>query len=220
MTATAPTPAAPLSPAARTAISLALFVHFFAVGVAALAYTRPSELVQRLRTLLAPYNQTLSFDLTYRTYPTARLYWTHGAADDVDFTIEVEFRSPDNRQPLATHTVPDPGLAPGVRRWRYQALANAAGTLAGNEDYENAIPRGVVGGLLSEQGQTRATVRLRGHNLLTRENAASSRPADRDPFAPSRYTQAYEADAKLVGGRAQLVKSASARETAPVRPAR
>lgn len=206
-------PALPDSPL-RTALSLAIFLHLFAVAVALAAYTRSSELQQQLRQLLGVYTQPLNFDLSYRSYTPAQLFLTHGTEIDVNFAVRVDAGAGTT----GSATLPEPGLRPRLRLQRRQSLANMAGNLAGNEAVESFLIKGIAGRALSEAGAGKGRVRLTAHYLVDRATVRRGPPPD--PLAPNRFADVYDADVVLADGQVDLLKRTTSQETAPERRGR
>ncbi len=179
-------PTAPSAPSAevRGLVSFVLFVHLFLVAIALTAYTSPSSLQERLRDLFAPYLVTLNFDLNPNAYPMGRFYLTHERETDVDATIHIDARLPDGSE--RSLTIPEPGLWPGERRRRYQALANAAETLVESDEMQAALPRAIAGSVLREWGATGGEVRIERHLLLRPRTwlraIGPKRPAQPEPL--------------------------------------
>jgi hypothetical protein len=215
MEPSAPQPPAPVwGSEARTAASLILIVHLFAVVVAVTTYTRPGPLQERLHDLFDPYLRNLHLTAYPVSYPFARFHLTHALPNDVDFTCQVEF-SKDGKS--ETVSVPEPGLQPLVRYRRYQALANAAGTLAdteANEDFNAILPKSIAGSILRSRGATQGVFRCRAHYLPELE--AVTEGDDGRPKAPVNDATIYEAQV-LVGERTVDVLRKS--ETLDVAPA-
>jgi hypothetical protein len=209
------TSAALPAPEARTFLSLAIFVHLFAISVGMLAYANPSPLESRLKRVFAPYLRTFNFDLAHTDYTPPPYYLTHATATDVDFLVQVEFKRPDGSK--ATIDLPAEGMR-GERRLRYQMLANAVGSLAenGDEARQAILPQAIVAAVLEREGSTEGVVRCRAHQMHDIPTAQATNPARRDPNAPELYRIVYEADARLFDGKFLLVKRKAAGETAPV----
>jgi hypothetical protein len=199
----------------RGLISFLLFIHLFVVVMGLAAYVQPSPLEERLRDLFAPYLVALNFDLKSTAYPTGRFYLTHDRETDVDAVIRIEAKLSDGTE--QSLTIPEPGLWPPERRRHYQALANAAETLAENEDLQAALPRTIAGAVLRSWGAKTGDVRIDRHLPLGRADVESSDPKRHDPFDASRYSTVYDAHVLLsAGGQVDLIKKVAAGETAPV----
>jgi hypothetical protein len=211
--------APPWSGEARSLASLLLFAHLFALVVAVTTYTRPSELQVRLHDLFAPYLRNLHLTAYPVSYPFARYYLTHSLPTDVDFSCEVEFTNSDGA--VEKVSIPMTGLQPLVRLRRYQAIANAAGTLAdaeANEDFNSILPKAIAGSILKRRGATQGTVKLLAHYLPQLEDMGEIAAGRREPPV----TVIYEAQVFTSGGNVELLKKSTTLEVAPVetRPAK
>jgi hypothetical protein len=197
----------------RSFVSLLLFAHIFALVVAVTTYSRPSQVQQTLHDLFAPYLRNLHFTAYPVSYPFARYYLTHALPTDVDFSCEVEYQ--DQQGKTEKVSIPEPDLQPLVRRRRYQALANAAGTLAdaeASDDFSSILPKGIAGSILKSHGATQGTIRLRAHYIPQIELMDESDPARRTPPA----ADTYEAQVFTSGATVELLKKSTTLEVAPV----
>lgn len=202
------------SPEVRSLVSLLLFVHVFIVFVAVTTYTRPSDLQQRLHQLFAPYLRMFHLTAYPVSYPFARYHLTHALPTDVDFTCEVEFEANGQAQ---TVTIPQRPLWPLIRSRRYQALANATGTLAdeeGDEDLGGILPRAIAASVLRSYGATQGTFRCRAHYLPQLEQMPEVAAGKREALENYRVT--YEAQVIAQGGVVELLKKSRTLEVAPV----
>src|SRR6185295_18151374 len=163
----------PLPPqGVRTVLSLLLFLHLFSLAVVVVCYGNPlgieeqASLSRRLLDVLSPYVETFNLNLGHRYQvstppntavdPIARYYLTRSFPSDIDFTVEIEAR----RKAGTTETVviPPGDLWPTERLRRYQLLANAVGSLSGNEQVagddsvELILPKAVAGAVLAQLG--------------------------------------------------------------------
>ena len=149
MTNVTPTSPATWSPEARTWVSLLLFVHLFAVFVAVTTYTRPSDLQEQLHEPVRALPAQPAPDAVPVSYPFARYYLTHAAPRPTSISrAKSTSRAPSGKQRV---TIPDRRLVAAIRFRRYQALANAAGSLAqpeGNEDLAGILPKAIAGSIL------------------------------------------------------------------------
>ena len=220
-----PQPNDPASPAdselpsegRRTVISFLLFVHLFALGVAIASNAAPvSPLRRQLREVpfIRPYLQLLYMDLGYN------FHLTYSEEYDTDHFFELELSRKNTSGPETTKIVlPPSGLRPPIRRGRYHNLALNAARLEGDDQFESLLPKAIAKRLLAEAHVTEGNhrIRCRRHYLLTRAMVGSTDPEVRDPFALERYATVYEADVFFDDqGELQIVKTASATETAPV----
>jgi hypothetical protein len=203
---------------ARTAASLLLFAHLFAVVVAVTAFTRPSFLQQRLHELFDPYLRNLHLTAYPASYPFARYQLTHALPTDVDFSCRVEYPAADGQE--QSITIPQSDLQPPIRRRRYQGLFNAAGTLAedeSNEDAAGILPKAIGGSILKQHQAKQGTIRLRAHYLPEIEDMADIQSGRRDPRANDR--DVYEAQVFVTGARVDVLRKATTLEVAPVESA-
>jgi len=206
------------SPEARTWASLLLFAHLFAVFVAVTTYTRPSLLQQQLHGLFAPYLRNLHLTAYPVSYPFARYHLTHAASSDVDFVVEVDVQKSDGS--TQTVTLPPAPLQPLVRFRRYQALANATGTLASGELDEAAasiLPKVIAGSIIKREQAVGGTLRIKALGLSNVEdmtNLAAVRRA-----AEQNQTTIYEAQVIVGPAGVELLKKSTTLEVAPIQGA-
>jgi hypothetical protein len=208
-------PQLPWSPEARTWVSLLLFAHLFAVFVACTSYTRPSLLQERLHALFEPYLRNLHLTALPVSYPFARFHLTHGAASDVDFSVEVDVQKADGS--TDTVTIPAAGLRPLVRFRRYQALANATGTLATGELGEAAssiLPKAIAGSIIARDEASGGLVRIRAHGLPDIDDLANLEAVAR--AARENVSNTYEAQVIVGPAGVELLKKSTTLEVAPV----
>jgi len=199
----------------RSLVSLLIFAHLFALFVGVTTYTRPSDLQLRLHGLFGPYLRNLHFTAHQVSYPVARYYLTHALPTDVDFTCQVDFTASDGTEQQAT--IPPADLQPLIRARRYQAIANAAGTMAdpeANEDLASVLPKALAGALLKQHGATQGTIRIRANYIPQIEDMAEVAAGRRSP--PT--NDVYEAKVFFTGNSVELLKKASKLEVAPAEP--
>lgn len=200
---------------ARTAASLLLFAHLFAVIVAVTTYTRPSFLQQRLHEVFDPYLRNLHLTAYPVSYPFARYHLTHALPIDVDFSCQVQFQDAAGHD--QTISIPAAGLQPMVRQRRYQTLANAAGSMSddeANEDAAGILVKAIGGSILKRHGAAQGTFRLRAHYLPEIEDIAGVVPGRGVP--PANYRDVYEAQVLVDGDRVDVLKKSTTLEVAPV----
>ncbi len=207
------------SPEVRSWVSLLLFMHLFAVLVAVTSYSRPSGLQEKLHTLFAPYLRNLHLTAALpASYPFARFYLTHNLSTDVDFSCDVEISNKDGS--VEKVSIPASGLWPLVRFRRYQALANAAGTLSegeANEELASILPRAIAGSILQARGALEGTVRCRAHYLPEIESLAGNESTRR--AALENYRDIYQAQVFVTSSGVELLKKSTTLEVAPVETA-
>ena len=198
----------------RSAASLLLFIHLFAVIVAVTTYTQPSLLQRRLHELCDLYVRNLHLSAYPVTYPFARFHLTHANPTDVDFSCEMTIDSagPD----AAPIVIPPPGLQPLVRYRRYQALANATGTLAEDALDDGAagiLPRAIGGSILKRRDAAQGEFRVRAHYLPEIDDMATVESGDRAPL--ENYSNTYEAQVFVSGDKVEILRRSSTLEVAP-----
>jgi hypothetical protein len=205
-----------LSPGARSAISLVLFIHLFAVAVALSSYANPSGVQVRLREMLAIYLQNLNFDLNQNAYNTGRFHQTHATPTDVDFLVQIEAALPDGS--TRSLSIPEDGLVPPLRQRRYQSLANAIGNMAENEEYQAVLPRAIAASVLSDWGVSSGKFTCRAHFLPDIDYRTSADPKVRDPFSETYHRIPYQATVIVTPDQVYVNKIGEARDVAPVDP--
>lgn len=207
------------SPEVRTWVSLLLFVHLFAVVVAVTTYTRPSLVQEQLHELFAPYLRNLHLTAYPNSYPFARFYLTHALPTDAEYSCQIEFQAPDGK--TETVVIPSSGLQPRVRYRRYQALANATGTLAeneSNEDFSSILPRAIAGSILKRRGASQGVLRCKAHDSPEMESMAELESGRRGPLEI--YRDVYEAQVFVTSSGVELLKKSTRLEVAPVEGAK
>lgn len=200
-------------PELRNWVSLLIFLHLFAVFVAVTAYTRPSGMQEQLHRVFGMYLRNLHMTAFPVTYPFARYHLTHASPTDVDFTCEVEVT--DDSGAKQTTVIPVDGLFPRVRYRRYQALANATGSLAANEEndeFNSILPKAIAGGILKRHGATQGLFRCRAHYLPEPETMGTYNPEQRGDLD----RVVYEAQVFLSPTGVELLKKSSTLEVSPV----
>jgi hypothetical protein len=199
---------------ARTWASLALFIHLAAVFVAVTTFTRPSELQDELHQLFAPYLRNLHLTPYPVTYPFARYHLTLGSDSDAEFTCEVDFDQ--NDAGAQTVAIPTRGVQPGIRYRRYQAMSNAAGAMAvdeQSEDLSGILPGAIAGGVLRQHGATSGVVRVRGHFPPDLERMTEAAASGNNPL--ENYRVVYEAQVFVNPTGVEVLKKSQKLETAP-----
>lgn len=203
----------PLSPSARTAISIVLFLQIAAVLIVVFARGGAgiaSGLQQRLRASVPgvrQYAQLLHNDLGYN------YHLTQGGPEDDDCLVEIELNLPDG----STHaeTIPDRGLTPPLRYQRHRMLAFMAAMAAGDPEAESRVPLAIAQRLVQETGATGGTIRVRRHMAQSPEEAASTDKLRGDPNSANYWSTVYDAQILVADGEVNLLKKASALERAP-----
>lgn len=203
------------SPETRSWVSLLLFVHLFAVFVAVTTYTRPSLLQERLHDLFDPYLRNLHLTALPVSYPFSRYHLTHAGPSDADFSVEVDVQQPDGSS--ETVTLPAAGLQPLVRFRRYQALANAAGTLASGELGDAAssiLPKTIASSVIAHNAGAGGVVRIEAHGLPDIDDLANLESVAR--AARQNVSNVYEAQVIVSPAGVELLRKSTTLEVAPV----
>jgi hypothetical protein len=203
----------------RTWVSLVLFAHLFAVVVAVTSYTRPSLLQQRLHDLFVPYLRNLHLTALPNSYPYARFHLTHGGSSDVDYQVEVDVERADGS--AATASIPSGPLQPLIRLRRYQALANAAGTLAAGEfaeEYTSILAKAIAASVLKQENATGGTIRIRALGLPTEADMTGLSGVAR--AARENVSDVYEAQVLVGPLGVELLRRSTTLEIAPIEGAR
>ncbi len=178
------------SSALTTALSLALFMHLFVVGVMLASNWSVSTLQSRLLGLLRPYAQALNFDLNYTPF-----YLTHGTLADVDHRLEYRAGLADEGTPWA---VIGGGASPwGESAKRYDRWAKLMASYA-DQDLEQVpaeIARAAAEHVRSRTSTAPTQIRVRRHLLQTMDAAAGQdNNAQRNPHHESYFQTPYEAN--------------------------
>ena len=189
----------------RTVVSLLLFIHLFALGVAVVSNKGElsSPLQRQLRSvpLLMDYLQFLDMDMPYN------FDLTQGELLDIDHVVLVDLTLADGTSQQVV--LPDDTIRPRTRRLRYLKLADNMAFLTGDPDREGLLPGAVAGAIMNRYGVNEATITCRGQYLLTAEDVGSSDLTRRDPYHPRRFRTVYEARALRSDGQVGLVKTSS-----------
>jgi hypothetical protein len=203
------------SPETRTWVSLLLFVHLFAVVVAVTTYTRPSALQRRLHGVFAPYLRNLHLTALPSSYPFARFHLTFAGESDVDYSVEVDTLLVDGT--TETIELPRTPLQPLVRWRRYQALANAAGTLSSGDMGDAAtsiLPKAIAGGILRSENATGGAIRIRAFGIPDENSLDSLEAVAR--AAKENVSDVYEAQVILGPSGVELLRKSTTLDSAPI----
>jgi len=220
---------------ARTAISMGLFLHLFALTVAFASNTSPMIIEnQRLRPdvkrqlrqvpLVTPYLRVLNMDTGFgagNEYRGDDFHLTHGMQWDTDHTVEVDLTLADGS--TKSYVLPEPDLEPRLRRRRLQNLTVRTARLAttGNEVVEGRLPRAIAAHLVARaQAETGQTVTggwivCRSHLLQDTLAPESSDDAVRDPFSDQYYRDVIAYNILVTNGLVELLKDESRADSAP-----
>jgi hypothetical protein len=203
------------SPETRTWVSLLLFVHLFALGVAITAYTRPSNLQRRLHEVFQPYLRNLHLTALPNSYPYARFHLGHGGATDVDFRVEVTPRRAGDSE--TAFELPSSPLQPLVRLRRYQALANAAGTLGSGElgdALPSLLPKTIGAYALRQLGVSSGEIRIQ--SLGAPDFEQLNNPTTIERASRENVNNIYEAQVIQGPAGVELLRKATTLEIAPI----
>jgi hypothetical protein len=211
-------PAAPLSDAARTVISLLLFVHLFALAVTFFgnyegsdlvsAQARGSSLVPRLQAVIRPYTYPLWLDWPLQNH------LTYGAAFDFDHYVEVAIAPTEDTTEPEVLRLPEESAGPGLRANRFRRLAWYVARLAEDRERSEVLPLAIGGGIAKQHDATKAQVRsFRRQPLILGEAGGIDESA-----RAAADERIYAADVFFLPGldRPQLNKVGEARDVAPV----
>lgn len=211
------TPPALPSQTFRTVVSLLLFVHLFALGVAMLSNPRDgmaSRLLYRLGQvrLLSSYLEVLWMDMSYD------YFHTYGPLEFVaplgtDHLAEIELKYADGRS--ETLNSPADGLFPPQRKRRYMNLWNNAARTVGQQAAESLLPATIAKSLLTQTGAQSATIKIKRHNPQGMDQARSTDVKARNPMDPSYYQLLYTGYGQLKNGQFAFQKVEDAGGSAP-----
>jgi hypothetical protein len=204
-------------PAARTALTLLLIFHLFAVAIGVLSRAQP---VSPLRNQLADvpfirhYLQLLHLDFAYN------FHLTDGTVNDVDHFVVVDRADAAKREERSPEGIeiqlPPIGIAPGIRRERYQQLAllTAVDQLA-----RPRLSAAIGGGLLRHAHAPEGTYRfrIRRQMLVAREDTDLTDPSRSGAYAEERMATAYEGAILFDDPQAEFIEIAPEQERAGLR---
>jgi hypothetical protein len=165
--------------------------------------------------LFEPYLRTLHLTAFPNTYPFARFHLSHAGPTDVDFLVEVEAQRSDGTS--ETVSLPTTPLQPLIRLRRFQALANATGTLASGEIGDAAtsvLPKAIAGSILRQQGADAGAIRVRSLGLPNLEETTSL--ADIARAARENTADIYEAQVIVGPSGVELLRKSTTLEVAPI----
>ena len=222
-----PPPGEP-SPELRTIVSLLVFVHLFAFGLAVLTNSDSgvSELLRDVR------ERTPGLDPYLTQLWINRPYDYHLMNDlplDYDHRLEAAIHYPDGR-PDELVTLPPAGVWPSERRQRYQQiawhvnrfkiLAEGQGATEDNEQRKVLISGAIGAGLLRQHPEaTSVAVKCIFHRGIRRDQLASSDKKESNPEDPQYYETVSNVTVLLVGGRPEVFENLPLPEVAPVHKA-
>ncbi len=221
------TPAAgSLSSGARTTISLLLFVHLFALGVAILSNTSPvpdpgerslPDLKRQLRQVpgVVPYLQVLNMDYGYiggDRYQGADYQLTHYTPWDLAYRMELSLKLPDGSETMVT--IPNESLQPRLRRLHYQMLASRAARLEGYDGPDAQIPLAVATHYVRRFGATGGRLRCVAEFERTMEELSDVNPAAKQELPPLVPRTSLDFFVLVAGEQVSLLKAESTRDAA------
>lgn len=207
----------------RTAISLFLFFHLFALFVtfAGNFGVRGSYALSGLRrklhenTGLRYYLQLLDMDTSYAN---AMIYNT---VEDFDHSIDILLDTPtsiglepEDFAKLEKIELMPAGAWPGARRRRFWMLALNTALNEGNQDLEPILPYALANGMFHAHGTEDGThlFRCRAQRPMSRGEYEAEDPALRDPNHRSYFFSVYEASLLKSGDTLGLSKQESSGE--------
>jgi hypothetical protein len=220
------TPGMP-SQGVRTAITLLLMLHLFALFVAVSSKARVlgtpanDEFTYRRSQLrnvpfVKSYLQLLHMDLSYA------YNLTYASPFDTDhvFEIELDWTGETHGDEAVKRQLPPADMGRNLRRHRYQKLARFAAfyTEQENSSLESTIPHAVARTMLADEGIEQGNHRmiLKRHLLVSWGDVDSLDPGLSDPNHPNYWASPYEADLKFFKGELLITKQEKAFRTAPV----
>lgn len=211
--------AIPVGGPARTALTLLLIVHLFAVTVGVLAYSFP---LSPLRSQLAevpfirPYLQLLHIDTAYN------FHLTDGLEDDLDHFVVVlpqDASADPAGETSAALRLPERGMQPGIRRERFQQLAQRAAAGAEGDPVRPLLSKTIGGAMLRHADAPDGTYRFRvqRQRVVAREDVNSPDASRSDPYDASRFATAYEGAIILDGSGVYFTEIAPEEQRAGLR---
>lgn len=198
----------------RTALTLLLMWHLFAVAVALgsnFGTESPLRSALRRAPLVEPYLQLLDMDIAYD------VRWTDGSETDQDHALIVESAEKSDGQPVVVQ-FPADDLQPGQRRRRLQMLAYHLAEQAQQENdaLVSEIPQAVGAKVLADLGVKQVKLRCRAHDVQTPVDASAADRARSNPNAPRYYRDVYQANVFDSGKETLVMKIEQRRDVAPV----
>jgi len=184
---------------ARSFISLALFIHLFAISVAMIANSAivPSQLLSTVRGTVLRY--------LYLTWTDVGFDYSYlGSELDMQHKLVADFRRGDGS--IESRPVEPEGLT-GIRHDRYVRLARNVAARLQNPDQEGLLPSMIGGGLLrrTQSESSDVIIRCELHPpvdfLAYRSGARNPPPAE----------TLYQARVRLVDSQARIVEKFDSR---------
>jgi hypothetical protein len=185
----------------RTALTLLLIAHLFAVVIGVLSSARPLSPLRNQLTevpFIRPYLQLLHMDTAYN------FHLTDGLEEDLDHSLLIEPQAAPAEQLEGTLLVlrlPEQGLQPGMRRERFQQLAQRASAGGEGDPVRPVLSKAIGGALLKRANAPDGTYRFRVQRqmMLAREDVDSPQATMSDPYYTGRFATAYEGAIILSG---------------------
>lgn len=196
----------------RTALSLLLFIHLFAVATGMLSNGTASKLELAVRRVpfLTGYVQLLGLDASYQ------FHLTYGEPADFDHYVSAELTQANGQK--VERTLPALGVWPGQRYRRLERFARAVASPPNEQDPYDLLARRLAQFWIAETDAVGGTIRapeVDVERLRTEEPLSKPRWADAGEFRDEYYRGGYQAYVLLVDGRVELMRTAGAGETAP-----
>lgn len=205
----------------RSIVSLVLFIHFFCVFVGMTCVAQPfSPFQARLRYVLWPYTQLLSFDLDGKPYYLTEYFDPGAAAEEftdahADFRIEVLPAEKDASDDSNWISLSDTGLKGGERRQRYQRLATRMVEVSENNTAVSLLAQGVGNEYYARLDELPQKIRVRVHLPQPRSWVDSSNKERLDPDGPAYFRTLVSFNVTgLLDGKVALSEEISAAEAA------
>ncbi len=208
----------------RTVVSLALFIHLFALGVALMA-NRPvlsSPLERQLKTVpfLSQYLQLLWMDLSYDYHQTNGMVpddngqrMTISPAMDFDHRLEIELTTENGTE---TVVIPQAKF-PRQRYVREQRLADEVIRRVGDQNNEARMPAAITRYWMEKTGASKALFRCIEQMPVAPEvlRQRTDDLGSQDPNDERYFSVVFEGTAQLRKGNFVFSKVESTRDAAP-----
>ena len=209
------------APAARTTITLLLFIYL--VGLAIAIFSNPRDGLY----------STLQFKLrrTPGVIALLHLLWLDNGYDYVHFTgafndtnefialqgtdyqVVVDLEWADGR--TARRVFPDVGRWPPVRYQRYKNLCRVMASVVGDSERESVLPALMCEWLLRETGAHKATLDIRNHLPQGRNQAGALEASVRDPLDERYYRSLFRGVAQRSEGKFIFLKLQAVGDSVP-----
>lgn len=174
----------------KSIVSLLLVIHFFCVFVGITCVAPPfSPFQARLRYVLWPYTQLLSFDLESKPYYLT--YYSDPGVEaeefmdpNADFRVEVLPADKDPDDAANWLLLNDTGMRGGERQKRYQRLAKIMEVVSENKTAVSLLAQGVGNQFYTRHGELPQKIRVRQHLPQPRSWLNSTNKERFDPDGP------------------------------------